>query len=126
MDELAGQVAVIYLGPPLVGAGIGAIVDGEHRLRGGILGAALGAVVTAGFLVYANSKSAATPLPWTTQVATLQKGTDYVLTTPSGTDASALAASSGFTSVNSSSGRVLGTWSGSNGAAVPAGLIAKS
>jgi hypothetical protein len=126
MESLAGAVALILVGPPVVGAGIGATVDGENRVRGGLIGAAIGGVVTLGYLAYANAQAKAAPLPWTTQVTTLQTGTDYVLTTPSGTDATALATSSGFTSVNASSGRVMGTWSGANGASVPSGLIAKS
>lgn len=118
----AGALAVI-IGVPAVAIGGGALIGGpNHRLLGGLIGLAVG-VAAVGII---GKVGASMPAPALPPVTALQTGVAYQLSSVSGGDVTAAASAAGFTNVGpNASGSIIGTWSGANGATVPAGIVAK-
>jgi hypothetical protein len=116
----AGPIIVV-VGPPVVGAVIGALVGGsKHRVLGGSIG--LGAGIAA---VWAYTYVQGQAQVILSTASTLQTGATYQLTRTDGGDPTAAAQAAGFTGIAPLNGTIIGVWSGANGALVPTGLIAK-
>jgi Na+/proline symporter len=119
---------LVVVGPPAVGAVVGALVWQKHRVYGGLLGLATGVVATQVYIAVVQAQSTAlSNAPPVVVTALRNPGYPVSLTSTTGGDVVAQATAAGFHVDGSQphgTGPITAIWEGANGAPVPAGLKA--